>query len=379
MRLLNTTIEVERFIRNMPPYAILSHWWEDDEVTLEDMKVGRNSKGMEGCRKLRLSCAGCSTRSQIYLDRHMLHRQNGQRRVVWGYQFYASILQRGRSLLYVSLRRRCGEDSRRRCRAPRGILRLEHLVHTRMDPAGADCTRENTLLQQGMGFPRLERRPKRSPCTNYQGTGVSSSWGGPDWWTGVKKDVLDLLTADGRPWGHGVLSAWIVWSEYPAFVRRGQRKRLFKASRSNSQNLRRQLHLPMACNRRWSNPGAVLGATCKVTNLLLEVAKCISPVHLDNGNEHSSYVDRSRLRRWVPYDTYRCRQERFYFFQLSFFEDRGERTYGFLLQKMSHSGAHFARVGADVVTKFAYGFWINKLSLPPRILKKWKTRNLNGF
>ncbi|RFU32932.1 hypothetical protein B7463_g3400, partial [Scytalidium lignicola] len=58
MRLINTmSIEVERFTGKVPPYAILSHRWQEEEVTPEDMKPGGAAKGMKGYRKLRLSCA----------------------------------------------------------------------------------------------------------------------------------------------------------------------------------------------------------------------------------------------------------------------------------------------------------------------------------
>jgi len=58
MRLLNTTsIEVERFTGNVPQYAILSHRWDQDEIELKDMQAGGDTKGMEGYRKLRISCA----------------------------------------------------------------------------------------------------------------------------------------------------------------------------------------------------------------------------------------------------------------------------------------------------------------------------------
>ena len=68
MRLLNTTsIEVERFTGKVPPYAILSHRWEDDEVTLEDMKPGGAGKGMKGYRKLRISCTMAERQGLNYI------------------------------------------------------------------------------------------------------------------------------------------------------------------------------------------------------------------------------------------------------------------------------------------------------------------------
>jgi hypothetical protein len=68
MRLLNTTsIEVEKFTGKVPPYAILSHRWEDDEVTLEDIKPGGAGKGMKGYRKLRISCAMAKRQGLNYI------------------------------------------------------------------------------------------------------------------------------------------------------------------------------------------------------------------------------------------------------------------------------------------------------------------------
>lgn len=68
MRLLNTTsIEIEQFNSNIPPYAILSHRWEDHEVTLEDMMPGGEGKGRDGYRKLRLSCAMASRQGLQYI------------------------------------------------------------------------------------------------------------------------------------------------------------------------------------------------------------------------------------------------------------------------------------------------------------------------
>lgn len=68
MRLVNTaSIKVETFNRNIPRYAILSHRWEEDEVLLEDIKAGGNAKGMKGYRKLRLSCAIAAREGHKYI------------------------------------------------------------------------------------------------------------------------------------------------------------------------------------------------------------------------------------------------------------------------------------------------------------------------
>jgi len=48
MRLLNTrTLELESFIdplKDAPPYAILSHMWEADEVLFEDMATPKRRR-----------------------------------------------------------------------------------------------------------------------------------------------------------------------------------------------------------------------------------------------------------------------------------------------------------------------------------------------
>jgi hypothetical protein len=41
MRLINTqSLELKDFIGNHPPYAILSHMWEDEEISLQELQHG---------------------------------------------------------------------------------------------------------------------------------------------------------------------------------------------------------------------------------------------------------------------------------------------------------------------------------------------------
>ncbi len=46
MRLINTsTIELQEFFgTDLPAYAILSHFWGEDEVTFQDLKNGKGSE-----------------------------------------------------------------------------------------------------------------------------------------------------------------------------------------------------------------------------------------------------------------------------------------------------------------------------------------------
>ncbi|KAH6719878.1 heterokaryon incompatibility protein-domain-containing protein [Leptodontidium sp. MPI-SDFR-AT-0119] len=56
MRLLNaTTFEFEEFLGPCPAYAILSHRWQDDEVSLQDMN-GDRATGKSGYSKIDMCC-----------------------------------------------------------------------------------------------------------------------------------------------------------------------------------------------------------------------------------------------------------------------------------------------------------------------------------
>ncbi|KAM6520319.1 hypothetical protein FSOLCH5_005111 [Fusarium solani] len=52
MRLLNTEpVELKYFADNAPQYAILSHTWDEEEVTFQDMEQGR-AKDKKGYTKV---------------------------------------------------------------------------------------------------------------------------------------------------------------------------------------------------------------------------------------------------------------------------------------------------------------------------------------
>jgi hypothetical protein len=56
MRLLNTnTLKVEEFFSKVPSYAILSHTWGKEEVTLQDMQTDQ-AKQKAGYSKVRGCC-----------------------------------------------------------------------------------------------------------------------------------------------------------------------------------------------------------------------------------------------------------------------------------------------------------------------------------
>lgn len=57
MRLLNTqTLKLERFLgSNIPSYVILSHTWEEEEVSLQDLS-SRNTRTIKGWAKIEETC-----------------------------------------------------------------------------------------------------------------------------------------------------------------------------------------------------------------------------------------------------------------------------------------------------------------------------------
>uniref|UniRef100_A0A0B7KQ74 Heterokaryon incompatibility domain-containing protein n=1 Tax=Bionectria ochroleuca TaxID=29856 RepID=A0A0B7KQ74_BIOOC len=71
MRLLNTdTLKLEFFQADVPQYAVLSHRWEEEEVTYEDIRTSRDVAQLKGYSKLRMSAqvAKASGYDYIWID-----------------------------------------------------------------------------------------------------------------------------------------------------------------------------------------------------------------------------------------------------------------------------------------------------------------------
>lgn len=68
MRLLNTTtFELsEYFGVNIPPYAILSHRWSDDEITFQDLQSGKGP-GHTGWQKIVGCCEQAEQDGHIFV------------------------------------------------------------------------------------------------------------------------------------------------------------------------------------------------------------------------------------------------------------------------------------------------------------------------
>ncbi|GKT52583.1 velvet complex subunit B [Colletotrichum spaethianum] len=68
MRLLHTArLEIVYFAADIPPYAILSHTWEDEEVTFQDVQSSETAKQMRGYAKLQKICSVASSHGFEYI------------------------------------------------------------------------------------------------------------------------------------------------------------------------------------------------------------------------------------------------------------------------------------------------------------------------
>jgi len=77
MRLINTsTFELHEFFdRQIPLYAILSHRWEDGEVTFQDLREGKGP-AMAGWSKIQGCCAQAAKNGWKYAVGSLLLRFN---------------------------------------------------------------------------------------------------------------------------------------------------------------------------------------------------------------------------------------------------------------------------------------------------------------
>lgn len=68
MRLLHTkNLEIANFSGRLPRYAILSHTWEGEEVSLHDLQPGGKAKQMKGYAKVQSSCALAASQGYHYI------------------------------------------------------------------------------------------------------------------------------------------------------------------------------------------------------------------------------------------------------------------------------------------------------------------------
>lgn len=83
MRLLNVRTQMLEpfFGRQKPPYAILCHTWEDEEVTTNDLDSEAILEEKAGYQKLLHTCTQAKKEKRwvrLRVDRHVLYRQDQQ-------------------------------------------------------------------------------------------------------------------------------------------------------------------------------------------------------------------------------------------------------------------------------------------------------------
>ena len=88
-------------------YAILSHWWTEQEVDYNKVvklaKMDKEERGeihqCDGYQKILQSEEG---RVQVVMGRHLLYRQAKQCRAIRGYQFHVPVVRKLKDMLCVS-------------------------------------------------------------------------------------------------------------------------------------------------------------------------------------------------------------------------------------------------------------------------------------
>lgn len=67
MRLLNArTYKLVEFTEDIPPYAILSHTWGDEEVSFKDITSNPKVEEMQGYRKILRTCDQANKDGLLY-------------------------------------------------------------------------------------------------------------------------------------------------------------------------------------------------------------------------------------------------------------------------------------------------------------------------
>jgi hypothetical protein len=101
MRFLHAkTIQLREFPENeLPPYAILSHTWEREEVSFQDMQDS-NAAHKEGYAKIKIRVRpSYKGRFRICLGRYLLYRYAQQFRTFRGYQLNVLLVSERTDLL----------------------------------------------------------------------------------------------------------------------------------------------------------------------------------------------------------------------------------------------------------------------------------------
>jgi hypothetical protein len=370
MRLLNTTsIEVERFTGKVPPYAILSHRWEDDEVTLEDMKPGGAGKGMKGYRKLRLSCAMAERQglNYIWIDTCCIDKTSSAElseaiNSMFRYYEEAKIcytyLSDVASVKIPSPSKNNVSDFYKSVWFTRGWT-LQELIapkNQRFYNKEWDCLGTKTELKDAICYiTKIPEKILLGGDLTDESVSRKMSWVSARQTT-VPEDIAYCLLGVfdvNIPllYGEGEEKAFLRLQE--AILKSTDDESIFLWCSTEAETTSEPFWGLLAKSPSYFSRSPDIGFP-----LTMAIATNTPATLTGRG------VNVEFLLALIPNDVSQS------IYSTLIFVDGGKRAYGILLQKLSYSGGQFARVGADILLEIDNNMKINSSKLPHRILSR---------
>jgi hypothetical protein len=368
MRLLNaTSIEVERFTGEVPPYAILSHRWEDDEVTLEDMKPGGASKGMKGYRKLRLSCAMAARQglNYIWIDTCCIDKTSSaelSEAINSMFRYYReakvcyTYLSDVASVKIPSPSKNNVSDFYESVWFTRGWT-LQELIapknqrfyNKEWDYLGAKAELKDAICY----ITKIPEKILLGGDLTDESVSRKMSWVSSRQTT-VPEDIAYCLLGVfdvNIPllYGEGEEKAFLRLQE--AILKSTDDESIFLWRSTEAETITQPFWGLLAKSPSYFSRSPDIGAPCTMT------IATNTPATLTGRGVNVEF-----LLALIPNDLSQS------IYSTLIFVDGGKRAYGVLLQKLSYSGGQFARVGADILLEIDNNLRINSSKLPHRIL-----------
>jgi hypothetical protein len=370
MRLLNTTsIEVERFTGKVPPYAILSHRWEDDEVTLEDMKPGGAGKGRKGYRKLRLSCAIAERQGldYIWIDTCCIDKASSAElseaiNSMFRYYREAKIcyayLSDVASLKIPGPSKHNASDFYRSVWFTRGWT-LQELIspkNQRFYNKEWDYLGTKTELKDAICYiTKIPEKILLGGDLTDEPVSRKMSWVSSRQTT-VPEDIAYCLL--------GVFDVNI-----PLLYGEGEEKAFLKLQEAILKSTDDQSIFLWCSTEAETTSEPFWGLLAKSPSLFSRSPDIEAPCTMTIATNTPATltgrgVNVEFLLALIPNDVSQS------IYSTIIFADGGKQAYGILLQRLSYSGGQFARVGVDILLEIDNNMKINSSKLPRRILRR---------
>jgi hypothetical protein len=145
MRLLNTTeCKLEEFEGEIPMYAILSHTWSTNEITLQDIDVGDVDKKV-GYEKVRKTCSVAAAHGfdYVWIDTCCIDKTSSAELSEAINSMYRWYQESGVCYAYLADVPSNIVDRQTRTIGPK--FSREQMVYQRMDPSGTYCSLDSRI------------------------------------------------------------------------------------------------------------------------------------------------------------------------------------------------------------------------------------------